>query len=314
MVKRAESSRRIRHFDAFFSHASQDYKFAARLVANLTAGELKVWFDDSNTKIGVLLRKQLQSAIDDSRVLVLLWSEDACRSRWVMAEMFTAFHLDRLIIPCALDATPLPQFLQNSLYLDRKRDKTKIADRLGRAIREAAAGANEFAILPATLTPILAPLVNGIAAGQYAVLDTLEKDFQRAKEANKHVDEALTKLQKMAPRHPDVLNLAGYQCKNNYIVKHWDAIRDGRAPKDKLLDRGERYFFETLMYNPAEISAVNGLASILLYERELEAAEFFARRAIDLTQRSGGNYGAAEHDLQLILSIKQQQPAQMARA
>ncbi|HUJ23400.1 MAG TPA: toll/interleukin-1 receptor domain-containing protein [Bryobacteraceae bacterium] len=303
----AEPSRQSRHFDAFFSHASQDYKFASGLVHSLNAANLKVWFDDSKIRVGALLRNQLQSAIRDSRVLVLLWSEDAYRSRWVMAEMFTAFHLSRLIIPCVIDETPLPQFLENSVYLDRRRDETQIAEKLGRAIREAPAAANEFVILPASQTPLLASFIKGIAAGQYAVLEGLEKDFQKAADANGHVDSALETVKKMAPQHPDVLNLAGYQCKNNYIIKHWDAIRDGRAPKDELLDRGERYFFETLCYNPAEASAVNGLGSILLYERELDAAEFFVRRAIELVQRSGGQYEAAQRDLELILSLKLRQ-------
>jgi hypothetical protein len=54
---------------------------------------------------------------------VLLWSEAAFKSRWVMAEIFMALHLERFIIHRVLDTTPLPQFLANVAYLDHQRDK-----------------------------------------------------------------------------------------------------------------------------------------------------------------------------------------------
>jgi hypothetical protein len=80
-------------------------------------------------------------------------------------------------------------------------------------------------------------LINGVAAGQYGVLGAVVSDLERAAEANHHVSDALRSLQEMAPLHPIVLNLAGYQYKNDYMIKHWDAIQAGQAPKDQLLDR-----------------------------------------------------------------------------
>jgi hypothetical protein len=38
------------------------------------------------------------------------------------------------------------------------------------------------------------------------------------------------------------------------MIKHWDAIQVGRAPKDQLLDRAERYFFESLCVGPYDES------------------------------------------------------------
>jgi Flp pilus assembly protein TadD len=104
-----------------------------------------------------------------------------------------------------------------------------------------------------------------------------------------------------------VLNLSGYQCKNSYILKYRRAIDAGQPPRDSLLERGERYFFQALCVNPWDASALNGLGSILMYESEFDAAEFFQRRAIDLIKRDGGSYGAAEHDLRLIFYFKGQQ-------
>ena len=85
-----------------------------------------------------------------------------------------------------------------------------------------------------------------------------------------------------------VLNLAGYQCKNGDMLAHWDEIQVGRVPSDPLLEQAERKFFDALCVDPCGASAVNGLASILILEHELDAAEFFVRRAIDLVKASGG--------------------------
>lgn len=294
--------------DAFISHASANAEFAATIRRALEADKLKAWMDNSDTGFGALLRNQLQSAISDSRVLVLLWSKAAFESRWVMAEMFTALYLERFIIPCVLDKTPLPQFLANVAYLDRRRDKDRVGQELCRAVRAAPARANDVAAVMVSETAAMKSLIDRVAAGQYGVVGALVGDRDQAAEANRQVARDLLSLQKLAPLQPMVLNLAGYQCKNDYMIKHWDAIQAGQAPKDQLLDRGERNFFDSLCVNPFDESAINGLGNILFFERELDAAEFFHRRAIDVhRKRTGKIYGAAQHDLDMVLRLKRQQ-------
>jgi tetratricopeptide (TPR) repeat protein len=102
-----------------------------------------------------------------------------------------------------------------------------------------------------------------------------------------------------------VLNLCGYHRKNAYMLKHWGAIQGGRPPKDPLLRHAERWFFETLFVNPNDYSGLDGLSSILIYEKELEAAEFFSLRAIALAAAHGIDYGAAKHNLAMIRRFKQ---------
>ena len=76
--------------DAFISHASPNLEFAVVIGRALKAGKLKAWVERSDVQFGSLLRNQIQSTIYDSRVLVLLWSEAAFKSRWVMAEISMA--------------------------------------------------------------------------------------------------------------------------------------------------------------------------------------------------------------------------------
>src|SRR5262249_41278294 len=150
----------------------------------------------------------IQSAIRDSRVLVLVWSESAFNSRWVMSEIFTAFYLERFIIPCVLDETPLPQFLANSAYLDHQRDKDRLGEELCRAVRTARTGPNEVAPVMVSETAAVQSLINGVAAAQYGVLAVVATHFDKAAETNRHVSDALHHLQNIAPLHPMVLNLA----------------------------------------------------------------------------------------------------------
>lgn len=53
--------------------------------------------------------------------------------------------------------------------------------------------------------------------------------------------------------------------------------------------------------NPKDEGAINGIGTILFYERELAAAAFFQRRAIAHAKPRGGGCQLAEKDLRLTL-------------
>ena len=106
------------------------------------------------------------------------------------------------------------------------------------------------------------------------------------------------------PLEPMIVNLAGYDLKNAYMVKHWDAIQAGRAPDDPLLAQAERRFFDTLAIDPTDPSALNGLGSILMFRRDLDAAEFFILAAIAQADRRNMDYPEAKHDLALVRQFK----------
>jgi hypothetical protein len=133
------------------------------------------------------------------------------------------------------------------------------------------------------------------------------RDRKHAAAGNRSVGTALRHLQDIAPEDPLVLNLTAYQYKNTYMLKYWSQIQAGRAPKDRLLARAERNFFDVLSGNPSDESAINGLGTVLFYERELEAAAFFQRRAAALAKRRGMDYQAAKSDLQQTLQHMRQQ-------
>ena len=291
--------------DAFISHSSANRSVASKLEKSLEAAGLQVWLDDSEITLGVLLGKELRDSIRASRVLILLWSSHAASSRWVRSEWLTAFHLNRYIVPCALDDTFLPQCLQGDTFLRIRQVTEPIVDSLLRAVREAPGSSNPLA-------PVMRPEsseVNAagyqIAAGQKALLEQLgEREFTKAEQLQVLVSDAVEKTLKVWPYQPLIVNLAGYNLKNAYMLKHWDAIQAGRAPDDPLLAQAEEKFFDTLAIDPTDPSALNGLGSILMFRRDLDAAEFFVLAALAQAERLNIDYPEARADLELIRRYK----------
>lgn len=293
----------------FVSHSSANAAAAKRVGKALDAVGCGVWLDSSDIRLGVLLRNELHEAIQKSRAVVLLWSEPASKSRWVAAEILTAFHLDRFIIPCVVDDAPLPQFLGNSVYLDLRKNETDALGQLARAVENAPKHANPIPPRMASASAELNRVIDAIAAAQEKVTTPLmQRDLESAATVQEALDPVMKQAEQVFQYELMVLNLGGYHRKNGYLVKHWDAIQAGRPPKDPLLYEGEKLFFEALFVNPLERSALNGLGSILIYELEFDAAEFFVRRALALSKKLGSSYPAAEHDLKLIEWLKSRSP------
>jgi tetratricopeptide (TPR) repeat protein len=292
--------------DAFISHTSKDVKLAVQIEELLEKEGLKVWLDRSEIRLGTLLRKELQTAIKNSRVLILLWSKAAAKSLWVATEILSAFHLNRFIVPCVFDNTKLPYFLQKTIHLNLQNNNNNWVEELRRAVRNAPKAANEIQVTMSSQSRELSQTITRIQREQAEILTRFDKgDLRGAQEKQRRLDDTLKNAMKLWSLEPDVFNLAGYHYKNAYLLKHWAAYQAGHPPKDRLLERADRYFFKALFINPNDYSALNGLGSVLATEGNLDAAEFFVRRAIALAKKSGFRYIEAEHDLAMILAYKQ---------
>jgi len=295
-------------FDAFISHASANRATAAAIEAALSDDQLTAWLDDTDLQIGTLLRDELQASIGRSRVLVLLWSAQAAQSRWVQAEWLTAFHLDRFIVPCMIDDTPLPQCLGGNVFL---RLPPVLApgslDRIPRAVRAAPSARNRIGAAMRGASDELTRVVDTLARGQHVMTTELEAGrLDAAAEVQARLDRETAKAVHRWPLDPMVVKLDGYHRKNAFLLAHWDAIQAGRGPtEDAGLRSAEWRFFETVGLDPTDPESLNGLGSVLLLERELDAAEFFVRAALaEAKARGWPGYPAAEHDLGEILRQK----------
>lgn len=287
--------------DAFISHSSADHALARRLERALGANGLEIWLDDSHIRSGALLGDELQSAILGCRVLVLLWSGNAAKSRWVNSEWLLALHQGRFIVPCALDETPLPQCLRNDVFLKLPNVRRQLVARLVRDIEAAGDRRTPLAPVIRHESLDLRRTIVEIAERQGQVMALLSSDPDEAARAQAELDPVMARARQKWKLDPMIVNLDGYHLKNAYMVRYWGAIQAGRAPKRTLLDRSERRFFETLAIDPTDPSALNGLGNVLFFNRDLNGAEFFHRAAI---AAAGGSYEAGEHDLELVLRYK----------
>jgi hypothetical protein len=292
--------------DAFISHSSANQSVASRLEKALETAGLRVWLDDSEIRLGVLLGQELQDSIRASHVLLLLWSRDAASSRWVTCEWLTAFHLNRYIVPCVLDDTPLPQCLQEIVFLRTRRLTASVVERLVRAVREAPSSSNALAPVMRSESPEVRTVSAQIKGDQQAILDQLppKGKLTKAAQMQMRLDDIIDKALRRWPLEPTIVNLAAYHLKNAYMIKYWDAIQAGQAPDDPLLDQAEKRFFKTLELDPTDYSSLNGLGNVLMFRRDLDAAEFFHLAAIAQADRENVNYSEAEHDLALVRRFK----------
>ena len=143
--------------------------------------------------------------------------------------------------------------------------------------------------------------LRSIVQGQQAVTDRLDRrDTAAARELHALVEGAVAEARQAWPLEPEVLNLAGYHHKNAYMLDHWAAIQAGRPPRDSLLNAPSAASSRRCLVDPDDCSALNGLGSVLVFERELDAAEFFIGRALALAEAQGMDYAAARHDLALV--------------
>jgi hypothetical protein len=299
--------------DAFISYSSSDRALAARLDRALRAAGISVWHDVSEIRLGVLLGDELRTAILGCRAFVLLWSEDAHKSRWVNSEWLMALHQGRFIVPCTLDDTPLPQCLENSVFQPVHRVTEEVVSRLARAIRDAGDDGTPLAPVIRSESAELMSSIVGIADGQQMMTEALISDLDRAAQIQAALEPAMEAARAAWPLDPMIVNLDGFHLKNSYMLEHWGAIQAGRAPEDPLLDQAERRFYETLAIDPTDPSALNGLGSVLFFKRDLNAAEFFQSAAIAAANQRGQDYPAAEHDIDMVRRFKGEQRAVISR-
>ncbi|MCA1632260.1 MAG: toll/interleukin-1 receptor domain-containing protein [Acidobacteria bacterium] len=183
--------------DVFISHSSADSEMAARVEKTLEDGGLEAWLDRSEIHLGALLRNELQTQIKKSRAVILLWSKPAAASRWVAAEVLTAFHLKRFIVPCVLDRTRLPQFLASTVYVDFRKDAAGALKSLSRAAREAPKAANAVLPLMSSQSPELLEFIRVMMLGQAKALEMLgQRRLDDAREIHKRVDDIMRQAEK----------------------------------------------------------------------------------------------------------------------
>jgi len=95
----------------FVSYAREDLPRVEDLSCRLEKHEITVWRDQTRLYAGQRWPKAIGEAIAGQEAFLLVWSRAAAASHFVEFEWTTAVALQKSIIPCLLDDTPLPSAL-----------------------------------------------------------------------------------------------------------------------------------------------------------------------------------------------------------
>lgn len=112
-----------RHFHAFISHAHVDGSVADTLVEWLTdTAHIPIWYDARQLPPGATIAQALPNAIENSRSMIVLISEESVKRGWVQQEFNAAInhqtqYPDFRIIPVRVDDAQPPGFLANYSYI-----------------------------------------------------------------------------------------------------------------------------------------------------------------------------------------------------
>ncbi len=97
--------------EIFLSYSRRDLSVVQALATALSAKGLSVWLDRSGIREGDAYDTQIEDAIAQTRVVIVLWSKDSVKSHWVRAEAAYALGKHKLL-PISIDHSEPPlQFL-----------------------------------------------------------------------------------------------------------------------------------------------------------------------------------------------------------
>lgn len=118
---------------AFISHNKADKEQARTLAGLLIEQGESVWFDEWDIRPGDSLTGGIEEGLDSSDVFILVWSENARRSRWVGTELRATIRRrvddDSLrIVPLMLDGTPLPRLVADYRGFDLSSGDVSLAE------------------------------------------------------------------------------------------------------------------------------------------------------------------------------------------
>ena len=182
--------------ELFISYCRHDSDAANALADTLSKAGLSVWLDRKGIQEGAAFDTQIEEAIAQTRVVIVIWSEHSVKSHWVRVEAAYALG-KRKLLPISIDQSEPPlQFMQIQTIDFRYWDRTskhhafqQLAGALAKRLEVSAASADvqprsmllTLAALSADAVehPVKTRLKAWIAAAGFRFPETVvEKEYQ----------------------------------------------------------------------------------------------------------------------------------------
>lgn len=123
-MRRVErGARRTAKPNIFISHSSRDKAAASQLATNLNFCSIDVWLDDWELEVGQSLTDEIAKAMDDSRFIAILITENYNKTIWTKTEYKKALAREQrenrtVMLPLIVGKGQIPDFLEDKIYID----------------------------------------------------------------------------------------------------------------------------------------------------------------------------------------------------
>jgi TIR domain-containing protein len=127
MMRIERGARRTAKPDIFVSHSSRDRAAASHLSINLNFCAIDVWLDDWELEVGQSLTDEIAKAMEGSRFIAILITENYNKTVWTKTEYKKALAREQkekrtVMLPLIVGEAQIPDFLEDKIYIDLRTD------------------------------------------------------------------------------------------------------------------------------------------------------------------------------------------------
>ena len=111
----------------FLSHSSRDKTAALQLADTLNFCAIDVWLDNWELEIGQSLTDEIAKAMEESRYIAILITENYNKTVWTKTEYKKALSREQkeqrtVMLPIVVGEAVMPEFLEDKIYIDLRDD------------------------------------------------------------------------------------------------------------------------------------------------------------------------------------------------
>jgi hypothetical protein len=142
MARKSQEPKR-RSYDVFLSYSSASQPWVRKFTDALTASGVSAWFDAHEILPGERWQAQIEKALRQSRVLILVLSPESVQRPWTFFELGAALADGKRIVPVLsddVDPADIPAVVRQFQFV-REKSPEAAAKRVAEAVMHETAGA-----------------------------------------------------------------------------------------------------------------------------------------------------------------------------